>query len=761
MKGLPEAVRRVVQRNDVMMLAAEAEVALGIVQTGHMKRREFRHHAELFSAAVQQYCDAVDGAPGPEGLTVRLKAWDKAGVIVRLCSLLHIDLETPPDVDVGGFHRRVVADLEENRRSHAGRLIDRDHFNGLDLRHRAMRDLRLAGRYEDAIALAPRHDVDLLGAGADMSGAYFQYEIAAAMLMSGRTSDVPEMLRTRYERYWREVSDLGYPDRYLVDLAGALAAWANDDRASAFAGLALATQRLRVHGRRARHHELAGLLLSLTCAEVQVADGGDALGDLDLALRTAESIRSRWRVVSRSESPLSVAFRRLYGDLSRVAACSQSQSSAEVGLRVALSAKQSGLAARIRADRFDIASSRLAKSGRRVRSLIDRIVQAESMRPPGSGAASTDDEQLSRLRLEIEEAVSPMLAETVLPLPATVQDVVTAVGGRYALDYVALPDTLTGELSCFQTLIEPSGAISFHRVLVGKHLEKYLSATAAGSVLEQSYDWQAIGANLLPARLRDALVPVGGEPVRLVVSAHSALSLLPWAALRLNDDIRLVHRAIISQTPVLTSLSGSVPAPVTGTALIQLVSLRSEGRAGGVNVRSESEAWALRPGSDGAVPVSACGLEPSSMPVDVHRSFATALSEDPREWGFAHVAAHGTGDGLGQTLLLPGAPLSAAQALALPWPPAVLMASCHIGRLVNTEFAEPLNFVMAALVGGAECVVACIYAISDFIGGEIAAEIVRLCREEGVGLDAALRTAQLEWIEWPETVWASFVAYAR
>ena len=250
-------------------------------------------------------------------------------------------------------------------------------------------------------------------------------------------------------------------------------------------------------------------------------------------------------------------------------------------------------------------------------------------------------------------------------------------------------------------------------------------------------------------------------PVRLVVSAHGALSPVPWAALEIGDGIRLLERAVITQTPVLTLLSGAAPAPVTGPALIQLVAKRDDDDPYGVATDQERKAWKLSIGDGGLILLSSCDLDPGAEPVELAGTFAEALAGDAGAWGFAHIATHGEGSGLGQTLQLPGEPVSAARAMTLRWPAALLMASCRVGRLVNPEHAEPLNFVMAALTGGAECVVACTDDVRDLAAGHIAADIVKLVRAHGMPLDAALREVQLLWAGRNARFWAVFAAYIR
>jgi hypothetical protein len=194
---------------------------------------------------------------------------------------------------------------------------------------------------------------------------------------------------------------------------------------------------------------------------------------------------------------------------------------------------------------------------------------------------------------------------------------------------------------------------------------------------------------------------------------------------------------------------------VAGPALVRLVS-RAEG---GVDIKQERMAWDLDDGAD-RVPLSRCVVGPDSSPVELAGRLAAALADETAGWQFVHIASHGDGKGLGQYLRLPER-LAAGHALGLRWPPSVLMASCHVGQLVNTEDAEPLSFVMALLTGGSRCVVAGIDEIPDMLTGRAASQIVDEIREGPVRLEVALRRAQLKALTGPELAWALLSAYTR
>jgi hypothetical protein len=255
-----------------------------------------------------------------------------------------------------------------------------------------------------------------------------------------------------------------------------------------------------------------------------------------------------------------------------------------------------------------------------------------------------------------------------------------------------------------------------------------------------------------------ALLDRPDAEAELLISAHSWLSLVPWPALKLGPDhVRLVERAIIAQCPVLTCLADDETPTVAGTALIRLVGQDEHG----VNIAEERLAWGLPAGTDG-VPVSMCHIAPQQIPIDREGTFVDALS-GPERWSFVHVACHGDGDGLQQRLKIPGESLTAGRALGLAWPPSVLMASCYVGQVVNVQDAEPLNFVMALLTGGARCVVAGIASVSDTGTGLAAKRMVEAIRRGDIRLDVALRDAQVAAARRgaPEVEWALLAAYIR
>jgi hypothetical protein len=506
------------------------------------------------------------------------------------------------------------------------------------------------------------------------------------------------------------------------------------------------------------------------------ADVDEAVSLGRRALDIAEQIRGRWRVIARSRAPLAVAFRRIYGDIALLAARLPGQAAAELGFRVVLSAKQTGFAARIRAGRL-LTSPLIGGLLEEIVALEDRPADALVGNPQAHAA------QLARLQFNLTEAVSPMLADTVLPPPTELAPLLDVVGTRHALDFVELPDTLSGRNTWFRTLIRPGGAITFERFAPGPAFDAFFKGSAdnrkwLGRLADATEtpareweverekptsgdgpDWRQLAEEVLPAALLHDMKVATDQPIELLISAHSALSLLPWAALTINDEgIRLVERALIAQCPVLTCLSFKQSPPVDGNALIRLVSKAEDG----VDVDRERAAWGLDNGAD-RVPLSRCGVDSGSVPVAEAAGTLTNALETGTDWQFLHIASHGGGKGLGQFLRFPEGGLTAGQALSLKWPRSVLMASCHVGQLVNPEDAEPLSFVMALLTGGSRCVVAGIDRIDDELTGKAASRMVCDIRKKKLPLDVALRNAQLAAIREgaPEVGWALLSAYTR
>lgn len=806
-EGHDDAVRRALRRDDLLTLAAAADRAVGIVRQRETEARRGADGQTLFDLALYRQ---IKLAETDRRWAIRAQAWDHAAVLVRYCALVGIIIASP--YTATEMHERAMRELEDSELRPGGRKLDKDLTLGVFNRYHAARDLRLEERLQDALDLARRSPEDLFGTGAEAYIAHYLYELGAAYIALGGAKQVRGQFE-ELEDYWENTRARGFSTHYRFEFIRSLVCWsAKPGNARTLRHLEESIRLLGIDGTgqdedaKTRDGEegdgVRELSVLLTAAEyfVTTGDGDDASATaLDFGLRAlavADQVRARWRVIARSRAPLAEVFHRVYGDIALLAHRIGDERAAELGLRAALSAKSTGFAVRIRDGlTFD--------DNPRVNNLLEQISDIEN---PSVGtmtdSSASRRRQLETLREDLADAVSPMLADTVFPPPTDLTDLVREIGPRYALDYVELKDTLD-RTALFRTLIEPGGRMSFDRFDPGegfqllveqgtrigdlvRGLDPEISALdetvedatkrrdllpepVLGLLADGRLDFRTLASGLLPSRLIEDILPTSAAdvPIRLLVSAHSWLSLLPWAALRIDDSgTRLVERAVIAQCPVLTCLSGGLPPRVSGSALIRLVGRDEQVQVddrtlSGVDIAEERAAWGLEHTTDGVL-LSACDLRTGDAPTPYGGRFDAALAKQDR-WQFLHIAAHGGGRGFDQLLGIPGEPLSAARALGLRWPTSVLMASCHVGLVLNDHGAEPLSLVMALLTGGARCVVAGIDSVDDTGTGRVASAMVRAARHEHLSLDVALRNAQLAEIEAgaPESGWALLSAYVR
>lgn len=801
-----EPVRRVLARDDLIMMAIDADRAVGIVRQREALARRTESEKSLFSVALEHHLRAA--ADEHEDWAIRAQAWKYAGVIVRFGEMVGIPVEFPDghSYTAADLHASSITQLYEKGAGEDPEAKPRDLTLHTFHLHRAARDLRLDGRHTDVPDLAQVKLTALNGTGAEAHMALLMYEVCAAMLQRGQAAQVEDVLK-ELNVFYAQKRRAEHSTRYRVELIRGLAWWelhgAGSSDEHAAEALAAAVSRVRrrdtttensIDGARTDHETIAAedgietLSVLLARAEFLAArsrtdaDRAEAVELGKQALEIAEKARGRWRVIARSRAPLAVVFQRIYGDIALLAASLSGREAAVLGLRVALSAKQTGFAARIRSGRALITAE--------VQRIIDEIIHEEGGPRTGIEIGHTSDRNLKRLRFELKEAVSPMLADTVLPPPADLSKLIDVIGDRFAVDYLELTDSLAEPPNHFRSLIRPGGRISFERFTPSRYYAEFFAharerqnlammlrlALAAAKADEDRdfeaeeatdaddqriataarFDWADLARELLPEELLADLASPGDDTVEVLISAHSWLSLVPWPALRIpTDGRRMVERALVTQTPAFTCLYHKKQPRVTGNALVRLVG-RDEG---GVDVSAERTSWNLTPGTDG-VPLSSCMLASRDAPVKLGGSLSDAL-RGPASYGFAHIAAHGGGEGLTQRLRIPEEPLSFGHALTLSWPESVLMASCHVGRVINVTEAEPLNLVMGMLSGGARCVVAGITSVDDRGTGRAASEIVTAIREKSLSLDRALHQAQLAAKDRPEHEWALLGAYVQ
>jgi tetratricopeptide (TPR) repeat protein len=718
----------------------------------------------LFQLAVDRLLRQADPGPGRvEGdWALRSQGYGRAADIVQFTAYMSGSRETPDDL-----YRAALAELRPA--DPGARALD--PMNEVLTTYRRVRGLRASTRVGEALELAQSLSPKFFfGSGAEPRRADIQFEIGACLLTLGRVDQVFSALGGSEEDYWGTPATEVFSTRHRYDYVLGLAEQARDRTEEAVTRLESALDHFHAHRLSDVWHDVYELSLTLTLAEFEARDGRGARRAA-AALNVAERIQGRWGVIARTQTPLAVAFRRIYGDVALlVSSLPRDPAAARLGLKVCLSAKQTGFAGHLRAGESLLPAA--------IADLVQRVLAAEQEPAPDFGADPDVIDRwkvkrasrLAELRRSIESRVNPVLADMLLPVPADIDVLLSKLRERSALDFTGLTHTSGEDTIWFRTLIEPSGTVTFERFEPGAFPQQYAEAAERPGIRElDRVPWREMAHALLPAALCRRLARVTEDaPLELVISAHRELSLLPWAALRLDDGVRLVRRALLTQTPVLTCLVDDPLAEVSGPALVRLVSQEETSVApdeNGVWVELERDAWGLA-AVDGRVALSHCALDDRPPVATAQPRFSVALADG--DWGFAHIATHGHGTGLEQYLWIPeetetGGLLSAGQAMGLRWPESTLMASCDVGKLLNTEDAEPLGFVMAVLTGNGRCVVAAVDRVPNRTAGELAAHIVSQGRRHGVRLDQALRSAQLasEMDDEPVRSWALFNAYIR
>ncbi|MGH3795610.1 MAG: CHAT domain-containing protein [Pseudonocardiaceae bacterium] len=758
---------RVLARDDLLQAAHDAENAIGLVRQSDRLGHATFTEPELFDLALRQQ---LKGANESDTWAARAQYLAYAGAIVQFCELVSIRI--PAEDHSVELYGRALDELAAiNPRSRSVTPNHEDLTLGVITTYHAIRNLRLAGKPRDALLLAWQPDEYFYGSGAEPHRGHFEFEISACKLALSQSSQTAAALRES-EGYWAYTEAAAWPTRNRYEFALALTAFAEGDADSTDRHLQVALSHLRATRGTEIQHDIQELSLTLAVAEhlttgdMTEVTSQRAFDLISRAVSLVEHIRGRWRVVARSRSPLSIVFQRIYGDIALLVSRLPGPEAGRLGLRVLMSAKQTGFASLMRANR--------SLMNEHVSVLVDEIVMYENRLETTNVISDEEWERLhlnlSRARAELEDTVSPLLADFVLPGPADVAAVTALIGTRNVLDYIALPETATRDTNWFRALIRSDGSIEFDRLQSDAAFQKLFHGhdgdpTLTGRRAAQTVDWFGLAKTLLPSPLLTKLAATpANKPIDLLISPHSDLCFVPWPALEIDSSgTRLVERAVITQTPALTCLSHADVPPTGGPALVRLVAqphgAQRDSQPRGVNVEREREAWGLRASADGEVPLSRCDLQLHRNAVDVPGSLLSALDDPHSAYGFVHVAAHGTGTGLAQEITLPER-LTAGHALGLRWPTSILLAVCHVGKVDNIREAEPFGFPIVLLAGGARCVVAGIHAISDEETGMIAAAMVNSLRR-GTRLDVALRDAQCTFLSEDVYRWALLSAFVR
>lgn len=788
--NVTESIRRVIKRDDQLQLAFEAEAALDIARTLPDKKLREVDGSQLFQVAFDLHLK--EEREQDQTRYTRAQSLSYAGKILEFCNQAgpSHQLDAHGHTPVGLFTGALDAATPAGRR----RRLRREPTRAVLIGQLAARSLRLAGNTEAARELVAKPEGYFFATGAERMRARYEQELIVGLVHEGQANQVRHAL-SESEDFWQQGRAVRFADRHRYRYAIAIADWeiGRLDEAERELYRSLTELDEGATGAIDDWPALCRLSLTLAIAELHSeratrradrrADHAASFHRLAQALYLTQKLRARWRVVIRSRSPLSTVVQRVWGDMARVAADLGGVAAHRLGARIALAAKQSGFASLMRAERSLLIADGRKGAGRNERSMSAKVVgiidqmselEAQRITPQLAAGPRTPDhiaKNLQHLRAELIKHMTPVLADFILPRRVDLAQVSDHLGDRVGLDFVGLQDTLSERAdrpSWYRTLFTSGGGVEFGRMDPGaafnaffEDADRWVTRRGEDSAMRNEI-WAGLGDELLPDALRQRLSQTDpARPIRLVVSGHGLLSHLPWAALQIGGA-RLVQKAIIAQALDLTGLTGDPVAEITGPALVRLVAepIAADGKSfAALDVSAERKAWGVsRPGSGSSTSMYSV-LRIGKDHTELTQDFTEALHA--KHYRFLHVAAHGSGNGLGQQVYLPQR-LSAGAALGLPWPPAVLMACCRLGRVDNSPDTEPFGFMICLLSAKARGVVAGVDEIDDAGAGTIASSMVMQAGERPVPIDEALRTAQLDYLlkqDRPLNQWALLTAY--
>lgn len=806
-------IRRIIDRDDLLHLAFDVADAATIVPERDRLGRTVHVGEGLLAKALQLHRDAA-ARPNRKSIA-RADHYECAASILEFCSLPGMTVYLPnpsefaqDDDDAVTLYEKALA------ASHTGQGLS-DRWRHVRIGQKLARAHRLAGAHAAALDIADRPDTSFNATGAGPSRGEFAFQWCAASL-TGRweaAGDVAGRRRTwvteraaayrRLKQIWQDdeaaqgrvrsdddehwTSHGQRRNRFefacaLIDLA-----LGPDDAELPIHTLKRARDLAQQKGPRVfvsqriagySHDEVGpatdSLSVSLALVEVLLSQPGRQSSDsapeteIEKAIGELEAIRLSRHIIARSRGPFAIVLRRILGDLAAILSDLPGRRAAELGLHIALVAKHTGIAAIIR--------SQAEYLGDQIGRLVDSVLRAEHniVRAASArmnvDAARLEEDRVATACQRALEAISPILASWVFPDKIVTGEVIRRLQdrGAYVLDFVGLGHTGSELTQWFRTLITPDGDIEFERVPTGAAFAQFFGSTPPrvrtlrdewqSKAHDAGDGWFALGRELLPPTLLTHLAATGSDtPVDLLISPHGPLNKLPWQALRLTSrGPRLITRAAVTLSPVLTAVTGD-PLPVVGEpALVRLVRRRTDAEKPLV-LDLQQHVWGLDSAED--VVQSHCWLHrPRTVAV------SGALQDNLNDCSLAHISAHGEGKQLEQRIYLPEE-FCSYQAMQAHWPESVMLAACYLGDDSDEIDEEPLGFAIAVLIGRARCVVAARSSVDSRATDGLAGRIAGVLHDDPeLDLAHALRNAQLAAIrdddhDYRVYEWALFSAF--
>ena len=345
---------------------------------------------------------------------------------------------------------------------------------------------------------------------------------------------------------------------------------------------------------------------------------------------------------------------------------------------------------------------------------------------------------LDEVRDELEAVLGEGFAAAYLPSAVTVTGLRDRVGDAHVVGYWLTSDRVEG----WAVWASPSGAPQIHHVVAPSgevaallaELPRHPDELEHPALLDpldepETEVWRELAATLLPSGLLRLLAGQHeGEPFNLYVVPDGSIARVPWAALRDPRGRPIARSARIQILPAIEVLeSTEVPRTDQVAALLD--------RADGVGQPLPGLKHELAQLKQCFPEVQFCA-DLDELRSALHGGAVTGT----------YLAAHGVGEGLTQYLTFDGVALSAAQALLIPWPPWVVLASCFAGGIKGQAGREPLGFPIACLLGGATSVIGGVIAIGGLATASIA---TGAASRIGLGVEPAeaLRQAQLAYLD--------------
>jgi hypothetical protein len=247
-------------------------------------------------------------------------------------------------------------------------------------------------------------------------------------------------------------------------------------------------------------------------------------------------------------------------------------------------------------------------------------------------------------------------------------------------------------------------------------------------------DWIALSQSLLGSSLAvKSHLNRFDAPDLLVVPGHPLVSAVPWAGIRLGDDV-LAQRAASQVLPSIGMLQLHDRRPPELRALLYTVPLNAAyANATALDLQTEIDALDRQTTWSTTAAADAKDL--------------TKLLNGTVDWAIAYVATHGEGHGADGGLLHgDGSLLGVSDALDLNWARCVVMSSCSVTRADASAGSDPIGLPLAMLLRGADHVVGCSQNVgvsgSRFIGSRI---IDSLSYHETP--TRAVQLGQIAWLE--------------